>query len=179
MGTFDPAVGNLVAEKLKAAKEEQMTTENTINRIVVGVDGSDQSKLALRWAATLSGWTGARIDAVTAWHIPASFGWTPGSSYVPPEMHPQDDAERMLKDVLAEVLDADPVVKVNTVVCEGNAAQVLVEHSSQSSMLVVGSRGHGGFAGLLLGSVSSHCAEHAKCPVLVVHGDKPPSVTPR
>jgi nucleotide-binding universal stress UspA family protein len=134
-----------------------MTSESTISRIVVGVDGSDQSKLALRWAVTLSGWTGASIDAVTAWHIPASFGWTPGSSYVPPEMHPQDDAERMLKDVLAEVLDADPAVKVHTVVREGNAAQVLVEHSSESSMLVVGSRGYGDSPGCCW-ALSAHTA---------------------
>lgn len=98
---------------------------------------------------------------------------------MPPEMHPQDDAERMLKDVLAEVLEAYPAVKVHTVVREGNAAQVLLEHCSESSLLVVGSRGHGGFAGLLLGSVSSHCAEHARCPVFVVHGDRPPSITRR
>ncbi|HST48520.1 universal stress protein [Jatrophihabitans sp.] len=157
-----------------------MTTRTgTIDRIVVGVDGSEQSKLALRWAGTLSEWTGAAIHAVTAWHIPASFAWAAGSSYVPPEMDPQADAERMLKEVLAEVFATDPPREVQAVVCEGSAAQALLEHSDSSSLLVVGSRGHGGFAGLLLGSVSSHCAEHAKCPVLVVHGNRPPVIAGR
>lgn len=145
----------------------------TISRIVVGVDGSGPSLLALRWAVTMSGWTGAPIHAVTAWHIPASVGWVPGSSYVPPQLHPQADAERMLKDVLAEAFATGPSPEVRDLVREGNAAQVLLEYSGSSDVLVVGSRGHGGFAGLLLGSVSSHCAEHATCPVLVVHGDRP------
>ncbi|MDQ1745035.1 MAG: hypothetical protein QOE23_3374 [Pseudonocardiales bacterium] len=58
----------------------------------------------------MSGWTGAPISAVTAWHIPVSFGWTPGSSYVPPEMHPEADAERMLKEVLADVFADEPAL---------------------------------------------------------------------
>jgi nucleotide-binding universal stress UspA family protein len=151
----------------------------TIDRIVVGVDGSEQSKLALRWAGTLSEWTGAAIHAVTAWHILGSFAWTAGSSYVPLEIDPEGDAERMLKEILAGVFATDPPREVQAVVCEGSAAQVLLEYSDESSLLVVGSRGHGGFAGLLLGSVSSHCAEHAPCPVLVVHGDRPPVVAKR
>ncbi|MDQ1739102.1 MAG: hypothetical protein QOE53_754 [Pseudonocardiales bacterium] len=127
----------------------------------------------------LSRWTNAPIDAVTTWHIPASYAWAAGASYVPPEIHPQADAERLLNDVLAEVFSDDRPAEVHTIVCEGHAAHVLLEHSSESSLLVVGSRGHGGFAGLLLGSVSSHCAEHAQGPVLVVHGDRPPSIRPR
>ncbi len=146
-----------------------------ISRIVVGVDGSAQSLLALRWAATMSAWTGAPIHAVTAWHVPASLGWAPGSSYVPPQMHPQADAERMLKEILADTFADEPALEVQAIVREGNAAQVLLDYSDDSCVLVLGSRGHGGFTGLLLGSVSSHCAEHAKCPVLVVHGDRAPS----
>ena len=60
------------------------------------------------------------------------------------------------------------------VVREGGAAKVLLEASEGAVMLVVGSRGHGGFAGLLLGSVSANVAEHAGCPVFIVHGDQPP-----
>jgi nucleotide-binding universal stress UspA family protein len=147
----------------------------TIDRIVVGVDGSEQSKLALRWAGTLSGWTGAPVHAVTAWHFLVNLAYA-GGFYVPPEMDPQADAELMLKETLAEAFAVDPPREVQSVVQEGNAAQVLLEHSDESSLLVVGSRGHGGFTGLLLGSVSSHCAEHAKYPVLVVHGDRPPTI---
>ena len=63
---------------------------------------------------------------------------------------------------------------MNQYLYEGNAAKVLLEASEGARMLVVGSRGHGGFSGLLLGSVSAACAEHARCPVVVVHGDGPP-----
>jgi nucleotide-binding universal stress UspA family protein len=66
---------------------------------------------------------------------------------------------------------------MNLVVREGNPAHVLLESSAGAMMLVVGSRGRGGFAGLILGSVSAAVAEHASCPVLVVHGDKPVPVT--
>jgi nucleotide-binding universal stress UspA family protein len=142
--------------------------------IVVGVDGSEHSEQALRWAATMAAKLGAAIDAVTAWHIPVSFGWSPGNSYVPPEMHPQADAERMLNETIASVFPANRPAKLRTVVKEGGAARVLLEHSAEATMLVLGSRGHGGFTGLLLGSVSSHCAEHASCPVLVVHGAQQP-----
>jgi nucleotide-binding universal stress UspA family protein len=67
---------------------------------------------------------------------------------------------------------------LRTDVREGNAARVLLEASEGARMLVVGSRGHGGFAGLLLGSVSAACAEHASCPVLVLHGTTPPPPAP-
>jgi len=156
-----------------------MTGNRSIDRIVVGIDGSEQSKLALRWAGTLSTWTGAPILAVTTWHIPASYAWAAGSSYVPPGIDLQADAERMQKELLAEILADQPSLDVQTLVREGSAAQVLLEHCGAASLLVVGSRGHGGFAGLLLGSVSSYCAEHAGCPVLVVHGDRPPVIANR
>jgi nucleotide-binding universal stress UspA family protein len=72
------------------------------------------------------------------------------------------------------VFGGDRPAGLVTRVEQGGAARILIDVSQGANLLVVGSRGHGGFAGLLLGSVSSACAEHAACPVLVVHGETPP-----
>ena len=136
-------------------------------RIVVGVDGSAGSKDALRWAATLAGLLGARIDAVATWELPT------GSLLraLPPSFTPQPDIEQLLADAVDQVFGADRPADLRMKVLEGPAAQTLITVAHNALMLVVGSRGLGGFAGLLLGSVSSRVAEHARCPVLVVHGE--------
>ena len=139
-----------------------------MTNIVVGIDGSEHSKRALRWAGRFLAVTGGRIDAVIAWHPPVSFGW----SYVPGDWNPEKDAEKVLSRAVDEVFGADPPIGMRLIVREGNPAKVLLDESRDADLLVVGSRGHGGFAGLLLGSVSAHCAEHATLPVLVVHGNK-------
>jgi nucleotide-binding universal stress UspA family protein len=142
-------------------------------RIVVGVDGSDRSRLALRWAQVLATATGSTIDAVLAWEYPPmANGW----AAVPPDWHANEDAEKALNETVDAVFGADRPVGLQLVVREGHAARVLLEASAGAQMLVVGSRGHGGFVGLLLGSVSANCAEHAPCSVLVVHGDELPVV---
>lgn len=141
--------------------------------VVVGVDGSEPSKQALRWARFIARASGAHIQAVAAWYIPpvAVAGW-------PSDFDPERDTKTALQDAITDVLGSEPDVSVQQVVVEGNAAQVLIAASEGAYLLVVGSRGHGGFAGLLLGSVSSACAEHADCPVLVIHGDNPPPPDP-
>lgn len=145
-------------------------------RIVVGVDGSEQSKLALRWAAYVARLGSATVDAVMAWDYPVTFGWSAGWSYAEGGWTPQEDAEKALDEVLAEVYGERPPAGLRRFVQQGNAAKVLLDHARGATLLIVGSRGHGGFAGLLLGSVSANCAEHAPCPVLVVHGNEvPPS----
>lgn len=80
----------------------------------------------------------------------------------------------MLDRAIATVFDADVPAELTSAVLEGITARALIEFSADADMLVLGSRGHGGFAGLLLGSVSAACAEHAKVPVLVVHGNTSP-----
>ena len=138
----------------------------TANRLVVGVDGSEPSKAALRWAARfLASEDGGRIDAVIAWHVPASYGWAG-----PPDWRPDEDAGKVLTEAVDAVFGADRPPGMRLIVREGNPAKVLLGESKGAGLLVVGSRGHGGFVGLLLGSVSAKCAEHATCPVLVVHG---------
>ena len=143
-------------------QEDQLT-----RRIVVGVDGSEPSKAALRWAARIAPAVDATIDVVIAWDYPQVYG-VPG--YVD-DWRPDLDAEKVLQDSLDAVFAGDLPQGLRPLVRQGPARQVLLKASSDAEMLVVGSRGHGGFAGLLLGSVSAACAEHADCPVLVVHAE--------
>jgi nucleotide-binding universal stress UspA family protein len=139
-------------------------------RVVVGVDGSDQSKRALRWAGRIAETFQATIQVVGAWHHPTSYGW----SVVAPEWDPEEDMAKCLAQAVEDVFGANLPAGLEVVTHNGSAAKTLIDHSEGAVMLVVGSRGHGGFAGLLLGSVSASVAEHAKCPVLVVHGDNAP-----
>jgi nucleotide-binding universal stress UspA family protein len=134
-------------------------------RIVVGVDGSEGSKNALRWAARQASYTGATLEAVIGWEFPAFYGWAPVMS---------DDAdlgqlaERALTDTIDEVFGADrPSRLVTRVVCR-HPALALVEASEGAELLVVGSRGYGGLKDALLGSVSTYCVHHADCPVTVI-----------
>jgi nucleotide-binding universal stress UspA family protein len=141
-------------------------TENALGgRIVVGVDGSESSKAALRWAARILAATGGFIDAVIAWQPPPYYGW----GYVGPEWNPEDEARKVLTAAVDEAFGADRPIGTRLTVERGNPAKVLLDQSKDAVLLIVGSRGHGGFAGLLLGSVSAPCAEHATCPVLVCH----------
>lgn len=151
-----------------------MTTADPLaaqrSAIVVGVDGSEPSKVALHWAKFLGERTGRSLEAVMVAPSPASSGWaTMGWVAFPTDWNPEESARQVLTDTLTEVF-GDAASEVGTTVCSGGAAEQLLHASRNASMLVVGSRGHGGFAGLLLGSVSSTCAEHATCPVMVVHG---------
>jgi nucleotide-binding universal stress UspA family protein len=151
-------------------------TTTASDRIVVGIDGSEQSQLALRWAAYLARVSGSTIEAVTAWQ-PTVIGATAGGfGYMtaPVGWDPAADMEKALVDTLDKVFGTNRPVDLQMTVQEGHATKVLLDAGRRARMLVLGSRGHGGFAGLLLGSVSSACAEHATCPVLVVHGDDPP-----
>jgi nucleotide-binding universal stress UspA family protein len=141
-------------------------------RIVVGVDGSPQSEQALHWAAYLADSTGSEIEAVIAWPpvVMWGTGWTPGI----PDWNPVEDSAKQLESSLERVFGNPIPASVHQRVVEGGAAQALIDASRDAIALVVGSRGHGGFTGMLLGSVSAACAEHASCPVLVVHGDNLP-----
>lgn len=136
--------------------------------IVVGIDGSAPAKAALRWAATQARLTGARIKAVTCWYLPAT-AYGPG--YVG-DLNPVGTSRDELRDVVEEVLGDPPSVPTERVVVEGRPGPTLVTMAEEADLLVVGSRGHRAVAGLLLGSVSEHCATHAHCPVVVIHGDE-------
>ncbi len=129
----------------------------------------------MRWAAFVATATGSSICAITVWQPLVAYGWMgAGSVPVPPEWNPARDAEMSLVTTIDGVFGEHRPAGLETSVLTGNPAHVLLEVSESAQMLVVGSRGHGGFASLLLGSVSAACAEHAVCPVLVLHGTTPP-----
>ena len=139
-------------------------------RIVVGVDGSEASKSALRWAARMAPVVGGSLHAVIAWDYPRSYGW---SMAVPDDWRPDLDADKLVQSMVDEVFGATRPAGLTVEVRQGHPSNVLVESARHAAMLVVGSRGHGGLTGVLLGSVSRACVEHARCPVLVVHDDPP------
>jgi nucleotide-binding universal stress UspA family protein len=142
--------------------------------IVVGVDGSEDSKNALLWAARQAELTDATLEAITAWQLPIGFAtaWqipaTYGKSHDLSQVDFAEDARMALHAAIEEVLGANPRVPVTPQLVSGHPSPVLVEASRDATLLVVGGSGRGGFTGMLLGSVSQHCVQHAACPVVVV-----------
>jgi nucleotide-binding universal stress UspA family protein len=136
-------------------------------RIVAGVDGSASSLAALCWAIRQAELTGSSVDAVIAWQPPAASGLGWGVAMVDDTDY-AELAAKTLTEAISMVADPASWVRVRPMVGEGNAAQVLLDASADADLLVVGSRGHGGFASALLGSVSLHCTHHAHCPVVVI-----------
>jgi nucleotide-binding universal stress UspA family protein len=132
--------------------------------IVVGLDGSTASKEALHWAARQAQLTGSSVRAVISWRWPDMYGY----AAPPSDLDLEAEAREVLAKSVAEVLGDFPDVAVEQQVRQGHPSEHLLEESKKASLLVVGSRGHGAFAGMLLGSVSEHCVSHAACPVVVV-----------
>ncbi len=136
-------------------------------RIVVGVDGSSPSIEALAWAATEARLRGARLEILHASFYRRQML----------ELYPSAaaDEEAVLDRALAWAQAAEPTVEVVARQAGPPAAKALVDASDGAEMLVVGSRGLGGFDGLLTGSVSNQCAHHARCPVVIVRGARKPA----
>jgi nucleotide-binding universal stress UspA family protein len=147
---------------------EEETTVSEWKTIVVGVDGSPSSRAALTWAAAEAADHGADLVVVNVWEhtlLPPAGSVSVSEHYVPDaSQRTGDDLLQVIKEELGE----QPPVVVQPRVKQGRPAKVLIEESANADMLVVGNRGHGGFAGLVLGSVSQHVAAYAKCPVTVV-----------
>jgi nucleotide-binding universal stress UspA family protein len=146
------------------------TEEADTGTIVVGFDGSPHARAALELAAREALSRGLELRIVTSWHVPSAAygaGLGPAPGFDPHEI--EESAGAVAAEAL-ELLGVDAEkLTVETRVREGNAGHVLVEEAEDAETLVVGSRGHGTVAGLLLGSVSQHCAAHARCPVVIVH----------
>lgn len=152
--------------------------------VVVGVDGSVGAHEALRWALAEGRLRNAPVRVIHAWmfgyiggsfdgdpYLGGSFGWyTSALGLDVSDLHRA--AEDVLERALADVGEDSEGVEIERQVVQGTAAGVLVTAAAPVDLLVVGSRGHGGFAGLLLGSVSQQCVDHASCPVVVVHASK-------
>lgn len=139
-----------------------MSSRNAF-KIVVGVDGSVQSQAALDWGVQEARLREGEVLALAAWHYPyvtdaAGQAWDYAAF--------ERDVQAILDEELARV--AQPGVSITGQLVQGSAASAMVAASGDADLLIVGSRGHGGFAGLLLGSVSSQLAHHAHCPVLII-----------
>ena len=137
---------------------------DTPRTIVVGVDGSEPSQRALRWAADQAKLSGAQLKVVTTWAYPPTLGWAPP---YPSDFDPDEDARKSLQETVDTVLGVDPGIAVELMVAEGHPAFVLTQAAREAELLVVGSRGRGGFAGMLLGSVSTAVVHAACVPVIV------------
>lgn len=161
-----------------------MTSTSPSPYVVVGIDGSAGSLAALHWAQRHAELVGADVHAVIAWESPPMYG---GHAQAVHSNRPQDAATagglrgRVLTDgtdwhlnaqqIIDNALDSiagTATVKVSATVTEGHPVSVLLEAARGAELLVVGNRGHGGFVGMLLGSVSERVIAHAPCPVLVV-----------
>lgn len=144
-------------------------------RVVVGVDGSENARMAVRWAATEAGLRQMRLDLVSAWDIPIySYAFAGGVAGVQQGNlleESKEHADRELATAKREARAEAAGVEIETIAAQGQPADVLLEAAKGADLLVVGSRGLGGFRGLLLGSVSQQCAHHARCPIVIVRAE--------
>jgi nucleotide-binding universal stress UspA family protein len=147
-----------------------------MDTIVVGVDGSPGAQEALRWALTEARLRGAALHVIHAWMVPFIEAipepWVLGINPPGPPIEKvhetlRQEAEKVLESSAREAVEAGDV-EVEVELVEGRAAPKLLEVARPADLLVVGTRGRGGFAGLLLGSVSQQCAHHAPCPLVIV-----------
>lgn len=140
-------------------------------KIVVGIDSSEGSRRALAWAVAEGRLRGATVEAVHAWHL--SVLVTSPLGAVPIDTGELEASARKEFDGAVDAVDAtglpEPIVRTFVT---GNPADVLVGAAAGADLIVVGSRGRGGFAGLLLGSVSQQVTHHAPCPVVVIPHDR-------
>jgi nucleotide-binding universal stress UspA family protein len=146
-----------------------------VGTIVVGVDGSAGSRAALRWAASEAQLRGSTLQAVYVYeHSPSwqMYGYSAEIAAIPVSAMPDDEhsrelAQSMVDHLVGELGDLD--IEIEAIAHEDRRpAHALVERSRHAELLVIGSRGRGGFAGLVLGSVSQQCVQHASCPVVVM-----------
>jgi nucleotide-binding universal stress UspA family protein len=139
-----------------------------VETIVVGVDGSAASVSALRWALREAQLRGGEVRVVHAWSYPVASTFHEASHVM--KLPFAENAASVLEKCIAAA-EPDPGVDVEKTVVEGPAAPALIEAARDASLLVVGSRGLGGFSGLLLGSVSQQCAHHAACPLVIIRAE--------
>ena len=135
--------------------------------VVVGVDGSEHSKRALAWAVDYAQLSGAPLRVICAWQIHGTFGGEVSFD----DVDFQQEAEEHLAAAVEGLVPDTIATECHAV--EGHPSNVLTQESGHARLLVLCSRGRGGFADLLLGSITGYCSHHAKCPVVIVRGDWP------
>lgn len=133
--------------------------------VIVGTDGSPNANAALQWARDYTRRNSAVLRVVHAWHYP--YAASDAGAMVAPTLQEFEAAARQVVEATLHTVDTSGVV-IETGVVQGGASGVLLDESKSADLLVVGARGHGGFIGLMLGSVATHCARHARVPTVVV-----------
>lgn len=148
-----------------------------MGKIVVGVDGSPGAREALRWAVAEARLRGATLQVIHTWMVPFIEAlpepWVVGLTPPGPSVEEvyerlRDNAKQVLDSSVRAAQEIERDVETKGELVEGHAVTELLKAAHDADLLVVGTRGHGGFAGLLLGSVSQQCAHHASCPLVIV-----------
>ena len=134
--------------------------------VVVGIDGSDECRAALRWAVDYAQRTDATVRAIAVWHQPIEFGAT--AVPPPPRQAYEAEAEQWLTDALPSAGPTGDAARIRTHTEEGDASSVLVDLALGADLLVLGNPGRGALSGALAGSVAQRCAHHAPCPLVLV-----------
>ena len=144
--------------------------EALVENFVVGVDGSPEARAALTRAAKEAALHGARLTIICAWDAPLGGSLSAISSVSSPPSFDslRDNAETVVQEAVALARELQPSVDCEGRALPGQAADVLLDQGADASLIIVGSRGRGGFARLLLGSTSQQVIQHAPCAVLVV-----------
>ncbi|MDQ6752241.1 MAG: universal stress protein [Actinomycetota bacterium] len=151
-------------------------TDNSSFMIVVGIDGSEHSQTALNWAVDEARQRNGQLRLITAWNKPP-MAWYPAvletaAGEIAAEASPEQIAETLQAEALKSAADQG-VAAAGQVVHNDSPASAILDAAKDADLVVVGSRGHGGFPGLRLGSVSTQVTNHAPCPVLVVRSKAP------
>jgi nucleotide-binding universal stress UspA family protein len=137
-----------------------------MNTVIVGVDGSEGAGAALRYAVGEASRRGWKLHVICAWEIATTI-----SAGVVPAIAVGDFreiAEKLVEEACSEAARLDPEVECEAEAAHGHAPAVLLDAADAGDVIVVGTRGHGGFVGLLIGSVSQQVSHHAPCPVVIV-----------
>jgi nucleotide-binding universal stress UspA family protein len=154
----EPIIGS--TGRFSVAKEAGQTEQGTV---VVGIDGSESSTSALEWAASYAEATGTKVHAVAVWRDSGAMSFDVGGG----AWDREGACRKRAKHQVALVAPAHPGLEIELDVVRGDAREALVDASKDATLLVVGTRGHGGFANLMLGSTSTHCVHEAHCTVVV------------
>ena len=147
-------------------------TAATDRLVVVGVDGSPESRTALRWGQYFARDLDCDLEAIMVWQAPMAFEFN--MTTVIRDWDPHHECEKSLTEIVDDVFGQHRPARLRLTVLGGYPARCLVERANAATILVVGSRGHGAFASVALGSVSQRCVEHATCPVVVVKAANEP-----
>jgi nucleotide-binding universal stress UspA family protein len=168
LGSVSHACVHHAASPVAVVRGEHTAPEaGTVERVVVGIDGSETARHALAWAVEEARLRPARLEVVHAWHMP----YVTGYPWVSPtfDLDAFEEAAQRTVAVALGAVDTDGLVEpITRTLCAGGAASALLDAAKGADLVVVGSRGLGGFTGLLLGSVGDQVVHHADCPVVVV-----------